>query len=57
MQKIPITAAGNKVMKLPDQVAKEQILAITKEKQRSSGGYELGVVGKTAGNLRGSIRS
>jgi hypothetical protein len=29
MQKIPITEARNKYMKLPDQAAKDQILAIT----------------------------
>jgi prevent-host-death family protein len=30
MQKIPITEARNKFMKLPDQAAKHQILAITR---------------------------
>ena len=30
MQKIPITEARNKFMKLPDQAAKDQILAITR---------------------------
>ena len=30
MQKIPITEARNKFMKLPDQAAKDQILAVTR---------------------------
>ena len=30
MQKIPITEARNKFMKLPDQAAKHQILAVTR---------------------------
>ena len=30
MQKIPITEARNKFMKLPDQVAKHEILAVTR---------------------------
>jgi antitoxin YefM len=30
MQKIPITEARNKFMKLPDQVAKDQILVVTR---------------------------
>lgn len=30
MQKIPITEARNKFMKLPDQTAKNQILAVTR---------------------------
>jgi antitoxin YefM len=30
MQKIPITEARNKFMKLPDQAAKDEILAITR---------------------------
>ena len=30
MEKIPITEARNKFMKLPDQVAKHQILAVTR---------------------------
>ncbi len=30
MQKIPITEARNKFMKLPDQTAKDQILAVTR---------------------------
>jgi len=30
MQKIPITEARNKIMKLPDQAAKHEILAVTR---------------------------
>lgn len=30
MQKIPITEARNKFMKLPDQAAKDQVLAVTR---------------------------
>ncbi len=30
MQKIPITEARNKFMKLPDQVGKDQIIAVTR---------------------------